>query len=58
MSKGSSAKYYFNNKKIIKKRLQKELVKDIKLFLKTKTKNKSRLSIGNDIIKREKTHYL
>ena len=36
MSKNSSAKYYQNNKE----RLQKNLVKDIKVFLKKKKKKK------------------
>ena len=63
MSKNSSAKYYQDNKE----RLQKKLVKDIKVFLKKKKKknnmvvkdekisqkikNKSWLSIEKNIIK-------
>ena len=43
MSKDSSAKYYQNNKE----RLQKELIKDIKVFLKKK-KIKSDNMVVND----------
>ena len=43
MSKDSSAKYYQNNKE----RLQKKLMKDIKLFLK-KEKKKSNNMVVND----------
>ena len=43
MSKDSSAKYYQNNKE----RLQKELIKDIKVFLKKK-KIKSNNMVVND----------
>ena len=68
MSKDSLVKYYQNNKK----KLQKKLVKDIKVFLKKKKKtnmvvndtkiyknmkNKSWLSIEKGIMKSEKTLY-
>ena len=68
MSKDSLVKYYQNNKK----KLQKKLVKDIKVFLKKKKKtnmvvndtkiyknmkNKSWLSIEKGIMKSEKTFY-
>ena len=68
MSKDSLVKYYQNNKK----KLQKNLVKDIKVFLKKKKKtnmvvndtkiyknmkNKSWLSIEKGIMKSEKTLY-
>ena len=43
MSKDSSAKYYQNNKE----RLQKKLVRDIKVFLKKK-KKKSNNMVVND----------
>ena len=42
MSKNSSAKYYEDNKE----RLQKKLVKDIKVFLKKKKKKKGQCGCG------------
>ena len=46
MSKGSSAKYYQNNKELL---LQKKLVKDIKVFLKKKKKSKN-VAVNDTII--------
>ena len=43
MSKNSLAKYYQNNKE----RLQKKLVKGIKVFLKKKKKNSNNMFINN-----------
>ena len=45
--------------KIIKKDFEKNLMKDIKIFLKStkNMKNKSLLSVEKNIIKGEKTHY-
>ena len=43
MSKNSSAKYYQENKE----RLQKKLVKDIKIFLKKKKKNSDNMVVND-----------
>ena len=43
MPKDSSAKYYQNNKE----RLQKKLVKDVKVFLKMKKKKSNNMVVSN-----------
>ena len=43
MSKESSAKYYQNNKE----RLQRKLVKDIKVFLKKKNKKSDNMAVND-----------